>query len=96
MIKPIVAAVLLASACLVILFLWDRPGIVLPTVKPGQVWLYQSRDPFNKRYRTNTVIEVRDGYVRFNSVSVCDGDVFAYENSESIEWFVTGSTLLKP
>jgi hypothetical protein len=57
-------------------------------IKAGQVWVYKSNDPFNGNTFTKKVLEVKDGYVKYErNGSTC---------SSSILWFKACSKLVTP
>ena len=51
----VVAAVIVLRAIL----------LLHPSVRVGQVWVYESPDPFLEIVSSNTVIAIQDGYVSF-------------------------------
>ena len=62
-------------------------------VRPGQVWLYTINEdnPFETpSYYTNYVLDVKRGYVRYI------GGFWSGTNTANIDWFKTGSRLLRP
>lgn len=59
-------------------------------VKPGQVWVYASDNPYNPHRVTNTVLEVKDGYVLY----LREDGAYKYTNSCGCDWFVAGSKRL--
>lgn len=65
-----------------------------PTVRPGQVWTYTIGDgnPWGESWtKTNVVLEVRDGWVRYKTQS---GLGMEYVDSCRVSWFQAGSTLI--
>lgn len=68
----------------------------LTTVRPGQVWVYtiDDGDPFRApMHNTNTVIEVRKGFVKYVGV----GDMWLMQgtNSDEASMFKHGSVKIK-
>ena len=57
-------------------------------VKPGQVWIYQSGDPFEPIRDVRTVIAVKDGWVQYRRVT---GGI----DSWPLDFFKIGSHLKK-
>lgn len=65
----------------------DRGNIFYtPRIEAGQVWVYESSDPWEEqRFSTNTVLEVKNGWVRFktnrsDSERTLPKNVFAFES----------------
>ncbi len=87
------AAVVLAGAAAV----WAaiRHPVRAASVSAGQVWVYTAfkGSPWDEYTRTNTVLEVRDGWVRY-STRYPGGDR-DHEKTDKTSWFVMGSKRIK-
>jgi len=41
----------------------------IASVEPGQIWMYESSDPFNSIHTERLVLDVKDGYVLYKDLS---------------------------
>lgn len=64
----------------------DHPDIFAPNIQPGQVWIYETKDPFDKHAERNEVLAVKDGYVQYRDEN---GRVRSYP----VDLFLVGSHL---
>jgi hypothetical protein len=86
----------LIPLCLVILIIFHVLIYPLIALKPGQVWLWQSRNKFQGLLETNTVLAVEHGYVQYQSVyEMYPGNLYTNIRSSSAGYFLLGSTKLK-
>ena len=58
-------------------------------VKPGQVWIYKSPDPFKAVCVKRIVLDVKGGYVKYEDLAS------GYKNSTSLFTFLKNSHLKK-
>jgi len=92
-IKLTALALLLASQVFFVKYVIlprDRERAEQASVKPGQVWEYKCSLPFheNDAPSLRTVLEVRDGFVKYKSSR-------GWENDCSVRVFVSDSKLVK-
>lgn len=58
-------------------------------VKPGQIWIYEHKNPFETITYESTVIDVKEGYVKYKQEGFSEASV------SSINWFKINSRLKK-
>ena len=64
-------------------------------VKPGQIWVLESNDPFNKFNYTNTIIAVSNNYVQYYFCAEVCGETTRIVCSQPIWLFTTTHTKIK-
>ena len=91
--KHVIIAIVYISI-IVLGILYTTGYIFLPDVKPGQVWVSESSDPFNPSLRKELVLEVKDGWVKHVSIEYADrDDIDIFTWTSSISWFTMGAKL---
>lgn len=62
-------------------------------VQSGQVWVYKDSSPFSTAECTNTVLQVRSGWVQYRMewLSSITGDHLDSRRTESVDFFKIGS-----
>lgn len=70
-----------------IVTVWLIPFSKPVTLEAGQVWVLGSPNPYNSWSQTNTVLEVKEGYVLYHTGT--------REDSSSVLYFTCGSTRIK-
>lgn len=65
-------------------------------LEPGQVWTYQTGNPFGSKIETNTIVAIKSGWVQYDSVKPAfGGGMMTNRCAQSIGWFLAGSTRIK-